>query len=94
MNVRKLTNNGCPLIFESSGKKRNFLIDFYCLKRNKSDVEIQKEEIAQIHWVKIEDCFELIEKGKTKFPKDYNYEAIFGKVREIIDKIEEKDISK
>lgn len=94
MNVRKLTNNSCPLTFESSGKKSNFLIDFYCLKRNKSDVKIQREEISQIHWVKIEDCFELIKKGKTKFPKDYNYEAIFEKVRGIIDKKEEKDISK
>lgn len=83
MNVVRLTEQACPLVFESSGKNRNFFIDFYCLKRNKSDVDIQKEEIDKITWVPLENGFELIQSGKTKFPKDYNYETIFEKVKDI-----------
>ncbi len=94
INVKKLTAKGCPLVFESSGKNRNFLIDFYCLKRNKSDVKIQKEEVDKIYWVKKEQCFELMKSGRTKFPNNYNYEPIFTKMEEIYSKKEEKDISK
>ena len=70
MNVKKLTQKSCPLVFRSSQSKRNFFIDFYCLKRNKSDIKIQEEEIDKIYWASKEECFELIRSGKTKFPNN------------------------
>lgn len=79
----KLTPENIPLKFESSGKNKNFFITFYCLKRNNSDVIFQKEEIDKIVWLPIEETFELIKSGRTKFPKNYNYEEIFEKVRNI-----------
>lgn len=83
MNVIKLTQQAFPLIFEDNSKKRNFFINFYCLKRNNSDVKIQKEEVEEIIYLPLQKCFELIQDGKTKFPKYYNYEEIFKKVKNI-----------
>ena len=83
MNVVKITQDAVPLQFESSGKNKNFFITFYCLKRNNSDIVFQKEEIEKIVWLPIEETFELIKSGRTKFPKEYNYEKIFEKVRNI-----------
>ena len=85
INVVKLTERPEALIFESSGKNKNFLIDFYCLKRNKSNVTIQKQEVADIAWIDLEKAFKLIETGNTKFPSGENYKKIFEKVRELID---------
>lgn len=84
MDVIKLTEQPSPLVFESSGKKKNFLIDFYCLKRKKSNVITQKEEVAGVVWIDMEKCFELIRTGNTKFPANYDYEAIFQKVRDLV----------
>lgn len=84
MNVIKLTENPSPLVFESSGKKKNFLIDFYCLKRKKSNVVTQKDEVADVAWIDMEKCFELIKTGNTKFPVNYDYEDIFQKVRDLV----------
>lgn len=84
MDVIKLTEQPSPLVFESSGKKKNFLIDFYCLKRKKSNVITQKEEVADVVWIDMEKCFELIRTGNTKFPANYDYEAIFQKVRDLV----------
>ena len=83
MNVVKITQDAVPLQFKSSGKNKNFFITFYCLKRNNSDIVFQKEEIDKIVWLPIEETFELIKSGRTKFPKEYNYEKIFEKVRHI-----------
>ena len=83
MNATKITSNPVPLKFESSGKNKNFFITFYCLKRNNSDVTYQESEIDKIVWLPLEETFELIKSGRTKFPKNYNYEKIFEKVREI-----------
>ncbi len=83
MNVIKLTQQAFPLIFEDNSKKRNFFINFYCLKRNNSDIKIQKEEVEEIIYLPLQKCFELIQDGKTKFPKYYNYEEIFKKVKNI-----------
>lgn len=83
VNVQKLNSPSAPLNFGSEEKKRNFFIDFFCLKRNNSKTDFQKEEIQEILWVPLEECFELIKNGKTKFPQNYNYEEIFKEVREI-----------
>lgn len=83
MNVIKLPHQNIPLKFESSGKKKNFFITFYCLKRNSSQVEIQEEEIEKIVWLPIEEAFALIKSKRTKFPTDYDYEEIFEEVRKI-----------
>lgn len=92
INVIKLTQNGCPLKFDSSENKRNFFITFYCLKRNKSNVEIQEEEVDKVFWIPIEECFELIRSKSTKFPNDYDYEEIFQKVRDICNKTRNSSI--
>lgn len=83
MNVIKLDENSVPLGFSSSNKKRNFFITFYCLKRDTSDVKMQEEEIEKIVWLPLEEAFELIKSGRTKFPTDYDYEPIFQKVRDV-----------
>ena len=85
INVIKLEQNAVPLEFRSSNKKRNFFITFYCLKRNSSEIKVQKEEIEKIVWLPLEESFELIKSGRTKFPTNYDYEPIFQKVRDICD---------
>ena len=91
-NVIKVTPQGVPLGFESKGKIKNFFITFYCLKRKTSKVEIQEEEIDKIVWLPLEEAFELIKSGRTKFPKNYDYSKIFEKVKEIY--YGEKDIQR
>ena len=92
MNVIKVTPQGVPLGFESKGKIKKFFITFYCLKRQSSKVEIQKEEIDKIVWLPLEEAFELIKSGRTKFPKNYDYSEIFEKIKQIY--YGEKDIQK
>ena len=83
INVRKLSIEALPLKFSSSNKIKNFFITFYCLKRSTSDVKPQEEEIDEILWLPLDEAFELIRSGKTKFPPNDNYELIFQKVRDI-----------
>ena len=83
MNVIRLNLNSVPLEFISSSKKRNFFITFYCLKRDSSEIKMQKEEIEKIVWLPLEETFQLIKSGRTKFPTNYDYELIFQKVRDI-----------
>ena len=90
MNVIKLIESPVPLGLLSSTKRRNFFTTFYCLKRSTSDVEIQKEEIEKIVWLPLEDAFELIKSGKTRFPTNNDYEQIFQKVRDICQNISNK----
>lgn len=71
------------LNFSNKGKTRNFFIKFYALMTNNTDVHVQEEEIENILWVPMQECFELIRSGKTKFPYDSRYEEIFEKVEEI-----------
>lgn len=86
MNVIKLTQDGIPFEFENSGRTLRFLITAYCLKRNSSEVTIQKDEIDSIAWVPLETCFELIKNGKTKFPANHEiYDEVFQKVINIRD---------
>lgn len=81
--VKKISKDNLKLEIESCGKTINFLGTIYCLKRSSSDVIIQEEEIDKIAWFPLEDAFELIKNGKTRFPANYDYEPIFQKVREI-----------
>ena len=83
MNVVKITPKGVPLGFESSNKIKNFFITFFCLKRNSSEVKIQEEEIKRYVWLPLEETFELMKSGRTKFPKNFDYEEIFEKVRNV-----------
>ena len=53
------------------------------LKIDKPNIKFQKEEVEKIYWVPMQECFELIRSGRTKFPNDYDYEEIFNKVKEI-----------
>lgn len=86
MNVIKLTQDGIPFEFENSGRTLRFLITAYCLKRNSSEVTIQKDEVDSIAWVPSEKCFELIKNGKTKFPANHEiYDEVFQKVINIRD---------
>ena len=86
MNVIKLTQDGIPFEFENSGRTLRFLITAYCLKRNLSEVKIQKEEVDKIKWIPLEKCFELIKNGKTKFPTNHEkYDEVFQKVINIRD---------
>lgn len=89
--VIKLTSEEMPLQFKSTGKTLQFLITAYCLKRNSSEVKIQKEEVNKIVWIPIETCFDLIKSGKTKFPCNYDYEEVFKKVINIRDGIKIND---
>ena len=67
--------------------ERNFLIDFYCLLTNSQNVTaIQEEEVQDLKWIPIEQAFEMIKQGKTKFPKQsqtVDYEPIFENVRAV-----------
>ena len=90
INVKKLTSSSASLNFGTPERKRNFFIDFFCLKRNNSKVIFQKEEIQEILWVPLEECFKLIKNGKTKFPSNYDYEQIFKEVIEICSRNKEQ----
>ena len=85
MNVVKVSQDDLKFQIESSGKILNFLGTMYCLKRNSSKVNIQKEEIEKIVWLPLDEAFELIKSGRTRFPKDFDYEEIFQKVRNVRD---------
>ena len=82
-NLYQLTPKNCPLIFESKGKQKNFFITFFCLARKNEKIITQKSEVENIRYMNLEDAFELIQTGKTKFPKDFNYEPIFKQVKKI-----------
>lgn len=79
----QLTPKNVPLVFESNGKQKNFFITFFCLKRDSSEVVIQKSEVDNIKYINLEKAFELIKSGKTKFPAGSDYEPIFNQVRNI-----------
>ena len=84
--IRSVSELSKPLGFESKGKIRNFHIDFYCLQTQKHHFTIQPEEVQSLKWVPMEEAFEMIKSGKTKFPKqegNVNYDKIFNNVREI-----------
>ena len=71
------------LNFKDKEKERNFFIQFYVLKTKIDKISAQKEEVDSIEWIAMEDVFEMIRKGKTKFPYDKRYEKMFNKIKEI-----------
>lgn len=83
VNIKKIKE--MPITFESSGKLRNFIIEFYCLLvPDGIQLKKQSNEVDSVAWVPMDLAFEMIRSGKTKFPKQsglVNYEAIFGKVK-------------
>ena len=85
INVVKVSQDDLKFQIESSGKILNFLGTMYCLKRKSSKVNIQKEEIEKIVWLPLEETFQLIKSGRTRFPKKFDYEEIFQNVRNIRD---------
>lgn len=68
---------------EENKIKRNFFVQFYCLLRNKDDIDFQEEEIEDIIQLPMQEVFELIRQGKTRFPYDERFEEIFAKVEEL-----------
>lgn len=71
-----------PLVFESEKNKRKFKIEFFCCQYNNEVIKRQKEEVDNIFWLPMEEVFELIRKGKTKFPYNIQMEEIFQKIRD------------
>ncbi len=83
LNVKRVTEKECPLNFESNGKIKNFFISFYCLQVKKEDVKFSRDEVEAIAWLPKQKVFQLIRSGKTKFPKEFDYEQIFSAVENI-----------
>lgn len=83
LNVAKITSKPIPLEFKSDGRIKKFFITFYCLLRNNSEVNFQEEEIDKVVWLPLEETFELIKSGRTKFPNSYDYTKIFEEVKNI-----------
>ena len=79
-NLKKLDE--LDLVFKNKGNERRFFIQFYVMKTKLKELTIQKEEISDVEWIKMDNAFELIRDGKTKFPYDLRYEKIFKQVRE------------
>lgn len=80
------------LIFYNRGNTRKFFIQFYTMKTKLENVTIQPEEIDSIEWVNLDEAFDLIRQGKTKFPYDERYEKIFEKVSEHYKGIKEEKV--
>lgn len=80
------------LIFHNRGNTRKFFIQFYTMKTKLENVTIQPEEIDSIEWVNLDEAFDLIRQGKTKFPYDERYEKIFEKVSEHYKGIKEEEV--
>lgn len=80
------------LIFHNKGNTRKFFIQFYTMKTKLENVTIQPEEIDSIEWVNLDEAFDLIRQGKTKFPYDERYEKIFEKVSEHYKGIKEEKV--
>lgn len=90
-NVKRVSEEECPLGFESNGKIRNFFISFYCLQVKKEDVKFNRDEVEAIAWLPKQKAFELIRRGETKFPKWFDYEQIFNSVKNICNGKKQED---
>lgn len=76
-----------PLVF---GKDRKFFIQFYAAKINlKSPKKLQKEEVKNIIKVPLQEGFDMIRHGKTKFPYQGN-EAYFEEIFQEVEKFSKK----
>lgn len=70
-----------PLVFVSGQSKRKFRITFFSCQYHGEQITKQDEEIDSISWLPMEEVFDLIREGKTKFPYDIKLEEIFQKVQ-------------
>ncbi len=77
LNLKKLDE--LDLIFE---KNRKFFIQFFALETKMKKLTRQAEEVDSMEWIPMEELFEMIRQGKTKFPYDKRFEKIFEQVRE------------
>ena len=91
-NLKKLDE--LDLVFKNKGNERRFFIQFYVMKTKLKELTIQKEEISDVEWIKMDNAFELIRDGKTKFPYDLRYEKIFKQVREHYQEKDKQDREK
>ena len=57
-----------------------FKIEFFLCNYNNETINIQKDEVDNIFWLPMDEVFELIRQGKTKFPYNEQMEEIFQKV--------------
>lgn len=93
-NLKKLDE--LDLIFSKkiNDEGRRFYIQFYALRTKLKDITIQKEEVDSIKWIPIQEVFEMIRQGKTKFPYDARFEKIFSQVEQMCkqNKKEEKEL--
>lgn len=76
-NLKKLEE--LDLIFKND---RKFFIQFYVMKTKLKNTTIQKEEVNSVEWLPMQEVFELIRQGKTKFKYDQRYEKIFKQVED------------
>lgn len=86
--IGKLSVLSKPLGFESKGKIRNFLIDFYCVFIEQKQVtKIQQEEVKSYEWVPMDIAISKIVNGLTKFPKQekgkVDYKQVIKRLEEI-----------
>ena len=79
-NLKKLDE--LDLIFKNNGNERKFFIQFYVLKTKLKNVTLQKAEVESIEWLPMQEVFEMIRQGKTKFPYDERFESLFKQVEE------------
>lgn len=79
-NLKKLLE--LDLTFLDKGKPVKYFIQFYFLKTKLKSITKQKEEVEKIERIPVEEMFELIRQGKTRFPYDKRYEEIFQQIRE------------
>ena len=79
-NLKKLDE--LDLIFKNNGNERKFFIQFYALKTKLKNVTLQKAEVESIEWLPMQEVFEMIRQGKTKFPYDERIESLFKQVEE------------
>ncbi len=89
-NLKKVIDYEYPISITSGDNIRNFFTNFYCLKVKKEDVSFNKEEVKSIAWLPMQKAFELIKRGETRFPKNFDYKQIF-KIVEEFSKQKEKD---
>ena len=91
-NLKKLDE--LDLVFKNKGNERKFFIQFYVMKTKLNKLNIQKEEISDIEWLSMEEVFELIRQGKTKFPYDNRYEKVFKQVKDYYQEKNKQDREK
>lgn len=83
-----------PLTFHNN---RKFLVQFYAAIGDFSAEQIrpniQKEEVADVEEVTMEECFDLIRNSKTRFPyvgNEEKFEEVFRAVMQVYQNFEKE----